>query len=160
MRFHLAVGLVFLAVVPPGAQAQQSSDEVAVRAVITREWDGWTGLNAKQVASSFTDDAIWQNPFGVRIHGRSDLEKFLTGLMARPGYQAGKDTKPPTILDVRMTSPTTATVWSDEKIEGLVNDNNGRPMAPRHSYYLEALVKKDGVWKICDAIVMDIIPMN
>jgi len=158
VRFCFVLGIAFLAA--PGAWAQQASEEAAVRAVITREWDGWTGLNAKQVASSYTDDAIWQNPFGVRIHGRVDLEKFLTGLMARPGYQAGKDTKPPTILDVRMTSPTTATVWSDEKIEGLVNDNNGKPMAPRHSYYLEALVKKDGAWKICDAIVMDIVPMK
>jgi hypothetical protein len=30
-------------------------------------------------------------------------------------------------------------------------------MPPRHSYYLEVLVKQDGVWKISDAMVMDII---
>jgi uncharacterized protein (TIGR02246 family) len=141
-------------------QAQQPSDEAAVRAVITREWDGWAKFDPKQVASSYTDDAIWQNPFGVRLHGRVELEKFLIVLMARPGYRAGVSTAPTRILDVRMTSPTTATVWSDEKIEGLVNDVSGRPMEPRHSYYLEALVKRDGEWRVCDAVVMDLIHLK
>jgi hypothetical protein len=30
-------------------------------------------------------------------------------------------------------------------------------MDPRHSYYLEVLVKKDGVWKISDSLIMDIV---
>ena len=105
----------------------------------------------------FTEDAVWQNPFGVRLHGRVELEKFLTDLLARPGYRAGVSTVPTTILDLRLTSPTTAAVWSDERIAGLVNDFNGNPMAARHSYYLKVLVKKDGVWKISDALIMDIV---
>ena len=48
-------------------------------------------------------------------------------------------------------------MWSDEKIEGLVNDISGHPMQPRHSYYLKVLVKQGGEWKISDALIMDIV---
>ena len=85
------------------------------------------------------------------------MEKFLTNLFARPGYRAGKSTVPVKILDLHLTSPTTAVVWSDERIDGLINDFSGHPMDPRHSYYLEVFVKKDGVWKISDSIIMDIV---
>jgi uncharacterized protein (TIGR02246 family) len=128
--------------------------------VIARETEGWDKFDPKQVASVFSDDAIWQNPFGVRLHGRAQIEKFLTNLMARPGYRSGKDTNPTKILDLRMTSPTTAVVWSDESSEGQVNDNSGHPMEPRHSYYLEVLVKRDGEWKITDSLIMDLIHLK
>jgi uncharacterized protein (TIGR02246 family) len=144
----------------PLGHAQQSGDEAEIRAVLTRETDGWNQFDAKKVASTFTADAIWQNPFGVRLHGAAQIETFLTGLMARPGYRAGKDTAPTQILDLRLTSPTTAAVWSDERIEGLVNDNSGKPMDPRHSYYLKVLVKKDGAWKISDALIMDVVHLK
>ena len=165
MRLSLALALAALSLSlhPATAQqstAQQSADEAAIRAVLARETEGWDKFDPHQVASSFTDDAVWQNPFGVRLHGNKELEKFLTDLMARPGYRQGKDTAPTTILDLRITSPTTAAVWSDERIEGLVNDISGNPMQPRHSYYLEVLVKKDGVWKISDALIMDIVHLK
>lgn len=141
-------------------RAQKSADEAAIRAVLARENVGWQTFDPKMVASSFTEDAVWQNPFGVRIHGRVAMERFLTDLMARPGFRAGTSTVPAKVLEVRITSPTTATVWSDEKIEGLVNDMSGKPMDPRHSYYLDVLVKRDGVWKICDGIVMDLVHLR
>jgi len=160
MRMRMTLALALLGFLAPIARAQQSADEAAVRAVIARETEGWDKFDAKEVASVFTDDAVWQNPFGVRLHGRAEIEKFLTGLMARPGYRAGKDTSPAKILDLRMTSPTTAAVWSDESSQGQVNDNSGNPMQPRHSYYLEVLIKKDGSWMISDALIMDIIHLE
>lgn len=160
MRLSLALSIAVLSLSLQIAQAQRSAEEAAIRSTLARETEGWDKLNAKEVASTFTEDAIWQNPFGVRLHGKGELEKFLTGLMARPGYRAGKDTSPTTILDLRLTSPTTAAVWSDERIEGLVNDNSGVPMPPRHSFYLKVLVKRDGVWKISDALIMDVIHLQ
>ena len=153
LTFALSVAIFLL----PGAHGQPPSDEAAIRSVLARETEGWNNFNPKQIASTFTDEAIWQNPFGVRLHGNKDIEKFLTDLLARPGYRAGKSTTPTTILDLRLTSPTTAAVWSDERIEGLVNDSSGNPMPPRHSYYLKLLVKKNGAWKISDALIMDVI---
>ena len=157
MRLPIVLSVAILALAPPTARTQKSTDEAAIRAVLARETEGWDKFDPKEVVSTYTDDVIWQNPFGVRIHGIADMEKFLTDLLARPGYRAGKSTTPAKILDLRLTSPTTAAVWSDERIEGLVNDFSGHPMEPRHSYYLRVLVKKDGVWKISDFLVMDIV---
>jgi uncharacterized protein (TIGR02246 family) len=154
-RLPILLTLVLLAF--PTAHAQQPTDEAAIRAVLAREAEGWDKFDPKEVVSTYTDDVIWQNPFGVRIHGTAEMEKFLTDLLARPGFRAGKSTVPVKILDLRLTSPTTAVVWSDEQINGLVNDFSGNPMQPRHSYYLKVLVKKDSAWKISDAIVMDIV---
>ncbi len=157
-------GVVFAVLLMVGLQGtwaqQQAPDDAAIRAVLARETEGWNTFNAKQVASVFTTDATWQNPFGVRLHGRAEIEKFLTDLLARPGYRQGKSTAPTTILELRLTSPTTAAVWSDEKIEGLVNDNSGKPMQPRHSYYLTVLVKQGGEWKVSDALIMDIVHLK
>jgi len=157
IRLRIALTIAILVLTLQTAHTQQSTDEAAIRAVLAQETEGWDKFDPKEVISTFTEDAIWQNPFGVRIHGRAEMEKFLTDLLARPGYRAGKSTSPIKILDLRLTSPTTAVVWSDERIEGLVNDYSGNPMQPRHSYYLKVLVKKDGIWKISDAMVMDIV---
>jgi uncharacterized protein (TIGR02246 family) len=157
MRLPIVLSVAIFALVLQSAHAQQPTDDAAIRAVLARETEGWDKFDPKQVASTFTEDAIWQNPFGVRLHGSAEVEKFLTDLMARPGFRAGKSTSPTTILDLRLTSSTTAAVWSDERIEGLVNDYSGNPMQPRHSYYLKVLVKRQGVWKISDAMIMDIV---
>lgn len=157
MRLPLVLTAVVLVFAFQNAPAQQATDEAAIRAVLARETEGWDKFDPKEVVSTYTEDVIWQNPFGVRIHGRAEMEKFLTDLLARPGYRAGKSTTPAKILDLHLTSPTTAAVWSDERIEGLVNDFSGHPMEPRHSYYLRVLVKKDGAWKISDFLVMDIV---
>jgi uncharacterized protein (TIGR02246 family) len=157
MRLSVILTVVILVLTLQTAYTQPSSDEAAIRAVLAREAEGWAKFDPKEVLSTFTEDVIWQNPFGVRLHGKAEIEKFLNDLLARPGFRAGKSTSPIKILDLRLTSPTTAAVWSDERIDGLVNDFSGNPMQPRHSYYLEVLVKKDGVWKISDAIVMDIV---
>ena len=156
MRFAgIVVGLLLIAGV--AAQAQGSADDAAIRAVLAQENEGWDRFDAKQVASVFTDDATWQNPFGVRLHGKVELEKFLTDLLARPGYRQGKSTVPTKILEVRLTSPTSAAVWSDERIEGVIPGNSGVAMPPRHSYYLTVMVKQGGAWKVSDVLIMDII---
>jgi uncharacterized protein (TIGR02246 family) len=153
----MVLTVVILAVALQTAHTQQSTDEAAIRAVLAGETEGWDKFDPKEVVSTYTEDAIWQNPFGVRLHGSAEMEKFFTNLLARPGFRAGKSTSPTKILDLRLTSPATAAVWSDERIEGLVNDLSGNPMQPRHSYHLKVLVKKDGVWKISDALIMDIV---
>jgi len=157
MRLLIVPAVAILALALQTACGQQSTDEAAIRAVLAREAEGWDKFDPKEVVSTYTEDVIWQNPFGVRIHGATEMEKFLTDLLARPGFRAGKSTSPAKILDLRLTSPTTAAVWSDERIEGLVNDFSGNAMQPRHSYYLRVLVKKDGAWKTSDFLVMDIV---
>lgn len=163
-RLFAALSMVLMLCTTGVAQLQQTSgatqpspDEAAVRAVIGREIEGWQKYDPAQVASLYTEDAVWQNPFGVRLHGNTALLAFLTNLMNRPGYRAGKSTAPWTILDVRMLSATSATVWSDERIVGVVPGEGSAAIPLRHSYYLEALTKQGGVWKITDFMVMDLV---
>jgi uncharacterized protein (TIGR02246 family) len=135
--------------------AQQPNEEAAVRAVIAHELEGWAKFDAHMVAENYTDDTHWLNPFAVELHGRAQLEKFLTNLFAGPGYRAAKDTITPRITAIRFESPDVATVWSDESSKGQIDDATGKPMAPRHSWYLEVLVKRNGMWKIRESIISD-----
>ena len=164
MRHPLALLILAFALTStialPGVGAQKPSEDAAVRAVMAKEAEGWSRFDPNELGSVFTDDAIFQNPFGVRLHGKAEIMKFLKDLLARPGFRAGTDTAPTRILDIRFTSPTTAAVWSDEQIKGLVNDYSGEPMQPRHSFYLEVLVKKDGEWKISDDLIMDLVHLQ
>jgi uncharacterized protein (TIGR02246 family) len=155
LRNIAVLALPLCLVLVPRARA---SDESDVRAVVAREVEGWAKYDAKEAASVFTSDAIWQNPFGVRLRGSAQLEEFLTNLFQRPGYRAAKDTSQPKILDLRFLSSSVAVVWSDESSAGQIDDETGKPMLPRHSYYLEVLVKRDGSWKISDSIIMDQLP--
>lgn len=158
MRPLTAFLLILLLLPSPCIEGQQPrSEQEAIQGVLARETHGWNTFNAEEIASTYADNVIWQNPFGVRLHGKKEVLAFLMNLLARPGYRAGTSTVPTTILDLRLTSPTTAAVWSDERIDGLVNDNSGNPMQPRHSYYLKVLVKKDGTWRISDFLIMDIV---
>jgi uncharacterized protein (TIGR02246 family) len=164
---RLPILALCLALIPltamPHAWAQSAaplSDEAAVRALITHELEGWDKHDAKQVASCHTENVTWQNPFGVRIHSRAMLEKFLTNLFQRPGYLSAKDTSAPKITDVHILSPNTAVVWSEEKSEGQIDDATKKPMAPRYSHYLEVLVKQNGAWLISDSMIMDEYPRS
>lgn len=133
----------------------RASDEDSVRAVFNGEAAAWARFDAKGVASFYTPDATWQNPFGVRIHSSADLEKFLTHLFQRPGYRAQKEVELPKITDIHFPSPTVAVVWGEEKSEGQIDDQTHKPMLPRHSHYLEVLVKQNSGWKVSECIIMD-----
>lgn len=133
----------------------RASEEDSVRAVVNNEAAAWAKFDPKAVASFYSPDATWQNPFGVRIHNSADLEKFLTFLFQRPGYRSQKEVEPPKITDVHFPSPTVAVVWSEEKSEGQIDDETRKPMPPRHSHYLEVLAKTDTGWKITECIIMD-----
>jgi uncharacterized protein (TIGR02246 family) len=154
----IVVASITMTLAASAQTASVADEETAVRAAALRELDGWTKFDPAQVASCYTVDATWQNPFGVRLHSRASLEKFLTNLFQRPGYRSAEDTTAPHITEVRILSSTSAVVWSEEKSEGQIDDATGKPMKPRYSHYLEVLVKTDGGWLISDSIIMDEYP--
>jgi len=77
MRLQMAVTAAMLALSFQCLPAQQPSGDSAIRSVLARETEGWDKFDAKEVASVFTEDAIWQNPFGVRLHGRSERDQDI-----------------------------------------------------------------------------------
>jgi uncharacterized protein (TIGR02246 family) len=145
----ILAGLAALALAAP-AWADDIAD---VRAVVQTEIRLFATYDAPLAAKVYAPDVIWQNPFGVRIHGEAELERFLTKLFARPGFRSGKDEAPPVITDVRILARDTAVVWSEESSSGQVED--GKPIGPRKSHYLEVLKKRHGVWRITDEQIMD-----
>ncbi len=154
----LAIALAAFSMAAAAPAQSANADEAAVRAVIQHELEGWGKFDPAAVASCYTVDTLWQNPFGVRIKSRAALEKFLTNLFQRPGYRSAKDTEAPHITDLHILSPTTAVVWSEEKSAGQIDDATGKPMLPRYSHYLEVLTKTGGAWLISDSIIMDEYP--
>jgi len=146
------IGVVLLAQgVAVAAFANQRETEV--RALISRNLEGWAKFDPAEIAGTYADDATWQNPFGVRITGPVQLEKFLKRLFARPGFRAAKDTSPPAIQQVRLLGPDTAVVWSEESSAGQIE--NGKPLGPRHSHYLQVVHLTPHGWLITDDMIMD-----
>jgi ketosteroid isomerase-like protein len=145
----------FLCMQPAFAQQGSEADESLVRALIAKEMDGWAKFDARTVASCYSADSIWQNPFGVRLHGDAELERFLKNLFQRPGYRSATDTSAPKIIDIRHEGGDVWVVWSDEASKGQIDDRTGKPMAPRHSYYMEVVVKTPAGFRIKESIIMD-----
>jgi uncharacterized protein (TIGR02246 family) len=140
------------------AQGSVGTDEDAVRAVALHETEGWSKFDPAEIASCYTVDTTWQNPFGVRLHSRVDLQKFLAKLFQRPGYRSATETMAPRITDIHILSATSAVVWLEEKSEGQVDDATGKQMKPRFSHTVEVFTKKDGAWLISDSMIMDEYP--
>jgi uncharacterized protein (TIGR02246 family) len=128
-----------------------------VRALVARNIEGWSRYDAALVASTYADDATWQNPFGVRLQGPAKIKAFLDRLFSRAGYRAAKDTRPPTVQAVRFLGPDVAVVWSEETSVGQIED--GKPLGDRHSHYLQVLHRTAAGWRITDDMIMDERPV-
>ena len=152
MRLRLPVACAALVLFAGVAHADDVAD---VRASLDALAASWAAFDSAGVAGHYTDDAIWQNPFGVRIKGPLRLKAFLDNLFSRPGYRSGKDVAPATVTDVRIISPGVAAAWTLEVSRGQIDDATGKPMGERRSHYLEVLVKRDGRWMITDDMIMD-----
>jgi uncharacterized protein (TIGR02246 family) len=152
MRGRLAAACAALLLTAGAARADDSAD---VRASVEALIGSWAAFDSAGVASHYTDDAIWQNPFGVRLRGTRELKAFLDNLFRRPGYRSGKDVAPAKVTDIRIVAPGVATAWTLEVSRGEIDDSTGKPMAERRSHYLEVLVKRDGRWLITDDMIMD-----
>ena len=135
----LAMGLPYL------RAQQQSSADVAIRSVLARETDGWNKFDAGQVASTSTTDAVWQSPFGVRLHGQAVILKFLTELLARPGYRAGTSTRRRRFLTCALPRLPRRPSGAMKRLTAWSTITAATPMQPRHSYYLKVLVKQGGM---------------
>jgi uncharacterized protein (TIGR02246 family) len=68
--------------------AQQPDDDKAVRAVLTRFYDGWDAHDIDKMVSTYADDVDHINVFGEWHKGKAEIRQDLTLLHngpARPG---------------------------------------------------------------------------
>jgi uncharacterized protein (TIGR02246 family) len=143
--------LVASILVTSSARADTKAD---VLAVMNGEEDGFNSYDANRIASLFSTDADWWNPFGVHLSGRAEIESFLTRLFNRPGYRSGKNTSQ-IVFQVKILNENAAVVHGYEESAGQVDDDTGKRMEPRKSHYLDVLVKRDGRWLIVSEMIMD-----
>jgi uncharacterized protein (TIGR02246 family) len=132
-----------------------ATPEADVRAVIADVATGYANFDAHQVAANYTEDAVWQNPFGAKLAGRKTIERFLDRLFAEPGFQSMTLLSPLHVTDVHFRTPDVAVVWSEESSGGQVDDRNGQPLGQRKSHYLQVLVRTHDGWRISDDMIMD-----
>jgi ketosteroid isomerase-like protein len=64
----------------------------------------------------YTEDAPWQNPFGVRLHGKAQIENFLTQLFKRDSYRHGESDNHFRITEIAFRTPDVAVVRSEESM--------------------------------------------
>lgn len=153
LKFLLPLAMALTGAAASAAPA--ANPEAEVRAVIADLAAGYANFDAQQVATHYTDDAIWQSPFGAKLIGRKTIERFLDREFAEPGFQSVAILSPLRVTDLHFRSPDVAVVWSEDATSGQVDDRNGQPLGQRKTHYLRVLVRTAQGWRISDDLIMD-----
>jgi uncharacterized protein (TIGR02246 family) len=83
-----ALVMIVVAVSTPARAQSSTADDAAVRAVLTRFYDGWDGHDIDKMVSTYADDVDHINVFGEWHKGKAEIRHDLTLLHngpARPG---------------------------------------------------------------------------
>lgn len=83
-----ALVMIVVAVSQPGLAQPSTTDDTAVRAVLTRFYDGWDAHDIDKMVSAYADDVDHINVFGEWHKGKAEIRQDLTLLHngpARPG---------------------------------------------------------------------------
>jgi uncharacterized protein (TIGR02246 family) len=134
-----ALALVF----PPAAAAQSGEDEVAIRAVATRQGETWTRHDARGYAALFTEDCDVVNVVGWWWKGRAELEQKLTRAFA---YIFSESRLTITDVQVRFLSPDVAIAHGRWTMSG-ARTPPGIP-EPRAGIQTLVFTKQSGRWLI------------
>jgi uncharacterized protein (TIGR02246 family) len=170
MKIILAVvglgsGLGLLAAVAGLATAQTGSstgkqsaiqgtaeDEATIRTIVKHWQQSWESFDASVLAEDFTQDADWQNAFGVRIKGGAKIVEFVSKVVKRPGVQGRQTTwSEPTVRFVR---PDVALAYRDYSTVGH-KALNGQEMPQRNTHSTWVLTKDGGKWRIASQVISD-----
>lgn len=103
----LAALALFVSAIAPPVAAQSPGDDTAVRAVLTRFYDGWDAHDIDKMVSTYADDVDHINVFGEWHKGKAEIREDLALLHngpARPG------TKVPSFEKIRFIGPNVAVV--------------------------------------------------
>lgn len=98
---------VVVAASTPALAQPSAADDAAVRAVLTRFYDGWDAHDIDKMVSTYADDVDHINVFGEWHKGKTEIRQDLTLLHngpARPGP------KKPSFEKIRFIGPNVAVV--------------------------------------------------
>lgn len=133
--------LVFLTA--PIFAADQSADEVVIRALEARQPEAWNKHDAKAYASLFTENGDCVNVVGWWWKGRAEIEKKLTDAYV---YVFKDSTLTVTNVDVRFLTADTAVVHARWTLTG-ARTPSGLPV-PQQGLQTHVVQKQNGQWLI------------
>ena len=133
-------------------QVGTAEDEAAIRTIVKHWQQSWESFDASVLAEDFTEDADWQNAFGVRIKGGAKIVEFVSKVVKRPGVQGRQTTwSEPTVRFVR---PDVALAYRDYSTVGH-KTLNGQEMPQRNTHSTWVLTKDGGKWRIASQVISD-----
>ncbi|MDQ6786298.1 MAG: SgcJ/EcaC family oxidoreductase [Acidobacteriota bacterium] len=164
MKFTIVI-IVLLTVIASSVFAQETpvkiegkhkiKDEAAIQKVVAYAWNGWSKGEPDQAVTEYTNDAYWLNAFGIEKHGKAEIKTFLTDILARPGFRAGRSQIPTHIVLIRFIRPDVASVQTYSESIGQI-DKNGKPVGQRKPYIFRIMTKLKGKWLTESFRVMDV----
>lgn len=118
-------------------------EEMAIRRILDDLSRAFEARDAELYARHFAEDADWENAFGGRARGRSEIQTFISRvypLFARSAQ---------TLLEtrVRFVTPDVAVADVDREITGQVS-TRGVPLPPRRVRTTHVLRREEGEWRI------------
>lgn len=123
--------------------ARTTTDEDAIHELLARFERAFAERSGELYASSFTEDADWENAFGSREEGRSAIERRLTGVYTM--YQdAGREDQEPRIVFI---TDDVAVADRVSVYQGQVGTRD-QPLPPRRVRNTYVLRKVGGAWHV------------
>jgi uncharacterized protein (TIGR02246 family) len=148
--FRIAIALGFSAILFAGnltAVAADTSDEVAIRGLVTGFQETWNRHDIAAMGNLFMEDADLINAGGMHWRGRSNIVKALsvfhrTMFSKYQIYFNG--------VEIRFIAPDVAIVVSRETGSGVVSLPDGKEVAGSGGMLINTWValKRSGVWKL------------
>lgn len=150
----MKVGGVVLLLVLRMASSARGSDEEAIRAIESEFATAWAAHDPERLASFWTEDGDFMNPFGRFARGRAELEALFAeeheGVMRESTYSVTLDSLRSITPDVVVTD------WTNV-IHDMVTPDGDR-LPPFTHHVTTDFVKRDGRWWKSAARAMSLLP--
>jgi uncharacterized protein (TIGR02246 family) len=146
--------LIALLGVPFIANAQNRSDEAAVRNIPQLFAAAWAKHDGHELAKIMSEDVDFVNVGGDWLHGRKDFELYHSRLLSG---RFKESRFVPLETFVRFLRPDLAVLHWSWKVEGDKNED-GTPRKPRFGLFTMIVEKKNGGWLVVEAQNTNQIP--
>lgn len=132
--------------------SSSAKEEEAIRQVLAQFEEAFEKRDAAIYAKSFVEDADWENAFGSREKGHTNIEKRLTGV-----YTMFQQAKQQIVeLRIRFITPNFAVADVDREIVRSVRAGGDKNLPPRKVRTTHVFKKEKGNWQVVVFRVADL----
>ena len=144
--FVLTVVAIAWFMAPPvfGQMSARAKEEEAIRQVLARFEVAFEKRDARICTANFVDDADWEDGFGIRAQGRSNIEKSLAGVYQIPAQGHRQITE----LRIRFITSDVAVADVNAEILGRISATGRRNPLPVKFRTTHVFKKNNGNWRV------------